>query len=362
VLAFEERRRGRDQILLVRTRNGGRSWSRPVRPTGRRRRTTDEGWPSVAINARGRVTIAWVDRSSGREAAYFARSTNGGRRFGSPRPLAPSGGVQWRPSLAAGRGQTVHAAWIDERTRHPDGGLPQAGIWYSRIDGGAAEAPRRLDGGTPAPLATKMDNAWAPSVAARGNAALVSWIDFLRYDWDVFSRLSRDQGASFGPQTDVNDTPAANEALNDTPRAAFAGRTPLVAWTDWRKRDSASLVPHQQYDTFMALPGRGNRQVDPYGAAQRSTFSPAICGLANGDALVAFQDAGSGQNDVRIVRMRGNGRRGRTRRVDDAGRRGGNAWRPQLACARGRVVAAWEDERDGPAQIYTARARIRRIR
>jgi len=154
----------------------------------------------------------------------------------------------------------------------------------------------------------------------------------------------------------VNDTPAKDEAIDDTPRTAFAGRAPLVAWTDWRKRDSASLVPHQEYDTCLASPGRTNRQVDPYRRRKLSTFSPAICGLANGDALVAFQDAGSGQSDIRIVRMRRHGRRGRTRRVDDAGRRGGNAWRPQLACARRRVVAAWEDERDGPAQIYTARA------
>jgi hypothetical protein len=365
VIAYEERRRGRDQVLLVRTRNGGRTWSRPVRPTGRPRGATDEWWPAVAVGARGRVSVAWVDRSSGRERVYHARSRSSGRRFGPPRPIdpaAPGGTAQWRPALAAGRGETVHAAWIDERTRHSDGGLPQAGLWYSRVIGGVPEPARRLDGGAPEPLATKMDNAWAPSVAARGNGVLVAWVDFRRYDWDVLSRLSRDGGRTFGPQTTVNSTPAKDEALNDTPRAAFAGRTPLVAWTDWRKRDSASLRPHQQYDTYLAAPGGPNRQVDPFGGRQRSTFWPALCGLANGDALVAFQDASTGQNDVRIVRMRRGGRRGRTRRVDDAGRRGGNAWRPQLACARDRVVAVWEDERDGPALIYAARARIRRVR
>lgn len=358
VLAFEERRKGRDQILLVRTRDGGRRWSRPMRPTGRRPGATDEWWPAVALNARGRVTVAWVDRSSGSERVYFSRSADGGRRFGPPRAIAPSGGAQWKPALAAGRGRTVHAVWIDERTRHADGGLPQAGVWYSRLP----EPARRLDGGTPAPLATKMANAWAPSVAASGNGVLVSWVGFLRYDWDVFSRLSRDGGATFGSKTDVNDTPAADEAIDDSPRAAFAGRTPLVAWTDWRKRDSASLAPHQEYDTYLGTAGARNRRVDPYGRRQLSTFSPSICGLPGGDALVAFQDAGSGQNDVRITRMRRNGKRGRTRRMDDAGRRGGNAWRPQLACARGRVLAAWEDERDGPPQIYAARARVARIR
>ena len=54
--------------------------------------------------------------------------------------------------------------------------------------------------------------------------------------------------------------------------------------------------------------------------------------------------------------------RGKARRVDDAGPRAGNAWRPRLACAGGRVLALWEDERDGPAQIYFARAKLNRLR
>ena len=107
VLAFEERRGGRDQIVLVRTRNGGRSWSRPVRPTGRPRGAADEWWPAVALGPRGRVTVAWTDDSSGRERAWFARSRNGGRTFGPPRALDPSPPAevaQWKPALAQGRG------------------------------------------------------------------------------------------------------------------------------------------------------------------------------------------------------------------------------------------------------------------
>ena len=55
---------------------------------------------------------------------------------------------------------------------------------------------------------------------------------------------------------------------------------------------------------------------------------------------------------VRAVAMRGGVKRGRARPISDAGVRGGNAWRPRLACGRGRVVAVWEDERDGPPRLY----------
>lgn len=362
LLAFEERRGGRDQVFLVRSRDGGRTWSRRMRPTGRPRGATDEWWPAVALGAGGRATVAWVDRSSGRERVWLSRSEDGGRSFGPPAPLDPAPPArvaQWRPALAQGDGDVVHAAWIDERGSHPEG-APQAALFYARIAGGEPEPGRRLDGGTAVPLASKLDNAWAPSVAARGGRVLVTWIDFLHYDWDVFARESEDGGERFGPQRELNDTPEADEALNDSPQAVLGESGPFVAWTDWRKRDSSATEPHAMYDTYLARPGGANVQVDPHGGRQASTFSPSAC--ADGaDVLVAFQDASRGQNDVRIARVADGERRGRAHRVDDAGRRGGNAWRPRLACARGAVLAAWEDERNGPAQVYAANAAATRI-
>ena len=116
------------------------------------------------------------------------------------------------------------------------------------------------------------------------------------------------------------------------------------------------------YDIYLSRAGKENVQVDPYGTRQLSTFAPDICAVGRRDALVAFQDASKGQNDIRAVFMKGGTKRGRPRRVDDAGPRAGNAWRPRLACAGGRVLALWEDERDGPAQIYFARAKLKRLR
>jgi hypothetical protein len=65
---------------------------------------------------------------------------------------------------------------------------------------------------------------------------------------------------------------------------------------------------------------------------------------------------------VRVVTMRGGTSRGRARLVSDAGARGGNAWRPRLGCSGDRVVAVWEDERDGPPRLYSAFGSARRLR
>jgi hypothetical protein len=371
------------ELRLARTRDYGRTWSRARDPIASGSGGADEWWPAVATGARGRVTIAWVERTEGSsESAFpppesarvlYAHSTNGGRRFGAAvalDPSAPEGVDQWKPSLAPGSGNVVHAVFVDERVRSMDDDLPQAGVYYSRIVRGRAGEAQRLDSGQPAANARKMDNSWAPTVSAKGSRVLVSWIDFLNYDWDVFARYSTDGGESFGEQQPVNDATeddprtSANEqqeALAASPEAVV-GRGPFVAWVDWRKRDSSATQPHQQYDIFLARPGGANRQVDPYGARQLSAFHPTVCADTRNRVLVAFQDASRGHNDVRIVRMTRGRRRGRARRVDDAGSRRINAWRPELGCWEDRAVVLWEDERDGPAQIYFAAANARRLR
>jgi hypothetical protein len=316
----------------------------------------DQRWPAVAISKRGRVTVAWSDLRTGTARVMYARLA--GRRFPKARALdasAPPGAAQWKPSLAAGSGDAVHAVWIDERERSADDDLPQAHVLYKRV--GQRAAGRKLDTGTPVADAARLDNAWAPRIAASGKRVLVTWVDFEAYDWGVLSRLSPNAGRSFVKQVRVTSDSAEQEELADSPAPALPARggKPLIAWTDWRKRDSAGKKPHQEYDTFVATPGGKNRQADPYGGKQVSTFAPSICLSGRGRATIAFQDASMGRSVVRAVTVRGSAlKRGRAHLLSDAGVRGGNAWRPQLACSGGRAMAVWEDERDGPPRLYSS--------
>src|SRR5207245_1606936 len=151
--------------------DGGRTWSRPLRPAGPAHARADQQWPAVGIGAHGRVTVAWNDDSTGVQRVYVAHSVGGGRRFRPPRPLdprPPRGTRQWRAARAEGGHGAVHAAFVDERARSEDDDLPQAGIYYARVTRGVPERARRLDAGAPAALAAKLDNAWAPRVAVRG--------------------------------------------------------------------------------------------------------------------------------------------------------------------------------------------------
>lgn len=159
----------------------------------------------------------------------------------------------------------------------------------------------RLDAGAPVALAEQLDNAWAPSLAARGDRILLSWTDFRAYKWDVYARVLRDRGATFGAETRVNDAPEADEA-----------------------------------------------QLDGDGGRQLNAFAPAVAPLPGDRLAVAWRSHRRATADVH-ARLVG----GRIVRVDDAGRRDVNSWRPAVARAgRGRVVVAWEDDRDGPTAIF----------
>lgn len=349
------------RVRLTRSIDGGATFGRArlLAPGAPR------SWmPAVAIRG-AEVRACWQDDAERRWQVRCVRSDDGGRSFGPPVTVAPGPGPQWAPAVAVTGPDRAVVAWVDERGRFTGDDLPQAALMSARLEGDTPSAPQRLDrtDGV-APSAATLDHAWAPSVAARGDDVLVSWLDFRTYDWDVAARRSPDGGASFAPEQPVNSTPAADEALEDVPRAALgAGGRPLVAFSDWIKDGRSATTPSALYDIAAAVPGERQRQVDDAGEAHVSAFAPALAALPGGGFLVAWQDHRTGPGTIRARVLAADGAaRGPGRRVDDAGSAAGGRARPAVAVSRGRAVVAWEDDRDGPGQIYVARASLSRLR
>ena len=179
----------------------------------------------------------------------------------------------------------------------------------------------RLDStADPAPLAATLDHAWAPALAARGRRLALTWTDFRDYEWNAYARSSPDGGATWGAERAVNDTPDADEALEDTPRPALLAGGPLVAFTDWAKSAASATRASPLYDVAVARPGEPRRRADGSGGRHVEAFAPALV-RAGGDAIVAWQDHRRGPADILAARVRG-GRPGAPVRVDDSGRRG----------------------------------------
>ncbi|HEY2636027.1 MAG TPA: hypothetical protein VGI54_01450, partial [Solirubrobacteraceae bacterium] len=243
------------------------------------------------------------------------------------------------------------AAWIDERVRSTDDAVPQAHVEAARLTPARAGAAKRIDTAPPVEDAAKLDDAWAPDLAARGGRVLLTWIDFHTYDWRAWSRSSSDGGRTWGPERAVTDAPAAREALDDAPRAALGPAGPLVAFTDHRA--PATIAPAAPYAAMAAVPGRANHRVD---VPSPLAVAPAVAPQGGGFA-VAWQDMAAGPGRILLTRVDRRGRpRGRRRiRVDDGGRAPWDAWRPALAARPGGgLLAAWEDERDGPGNVFFA--------
>src|SRR5204862_3800549 len=137
----------------------------------------------------------------------------------------------------------AYVAWVDERDRFAEDGLPRADVYGANVGETGPGAPVKLDTApTTSDLAAKLDNDWAPSVAAGGSRVVVAWLDFRAYKWDVLRRASTDGGATFGAPVQLNHSPEDLESLDDTPRAGLA----RVAWTDFRK--TRDPLPHPLYD------------------------------------------------------------------------------------------------------------------
>jgi BNR/Asp-box repeat protein len=98
---------------FIRSRNGGTTWSRPV-PVGARAGSIglNEWWidGSLDVDRAGTLYATWDTQRRGRDTAWLAWSTNGGKRWSSPLRVASSRSEHLTQVSAAGR-RNVYVAW-----------------------------------------------------------------------------------------------------------------------------------------------------------------------------------------------------------------------------------------------------------
>lgn len=327
--AWEER----GHVRAARSTDGGRTWQRP-RDLGPGRA------PAVALGDRGRAWLALVRRG---QVTVWA-SADRARRWGHGRRVARGRGAQSIPAIAATAGPGAYLAWIDERGRQAEGGLPRAAVFGASLRGGRIGRPRLLDTApATAADARQLDNDWAVAVGARGRDVTVAWADFRSYDWRIVGRSSRDGGRRFGAPRAISTGPADREALDDAPSVAVGRRGPLVAWTNYAKAPSLDPAPTYQ----VVLDGRVLA-----GDTKAIAVNPALALAPSGRPLVAFQDHGDGVGAIRVSS---------TGHAWTVSRSRANQWRPAIAVTGRQTLVAWEDARGPVDQVRVSRADLRRL-
>jgi BNR repeat protein len=167
-------------VVVTRSSDGGKTWAEPVRVRA-------DDWvypgcphagPSLEVDAKGDVHVAWWTGREGEAGVYYARSSDGGKSFVA-QPIAT--GDKARPAHVqlAVSGERVYLAWDDGL-----GEVPRVLLRRS-ADGGKSFSPEELvsDQGAAASypvLALYGDSvavAWSQTTAAEHRKKLASLVD-----------------------------------------------------------------------------------------------------------------------------------------------------------------------------------------
>ncbi|HVX88266.1 MAG TPA: sialidase family protein [Gemmatimonadales bacterium] len=297
-------------LRLVRSRDHGRTWTRPVtvNGTGELGDFGSHGFHALTVAPDGAVLATWLENQGGKSKVVFARSTDGGASFGATRlidqteacPCCRTGVtatgdgrlfVSWRsvfpgdvrdvvvarsddagatwnapvrprndgwvypgcphagPAMALGSDGTVHIAWWT-------GKAGDAGVWYARsTDGGRSFVPTAIAVGAssrPAHVALALTPA---------GQVVLAWDDGLGAHPVVKLRRSPDGGRTWLAAQELSDPAAAGTF----PVLALIGDSVAVAWSQ-QSTEAAEHAAHAMPDmkdpaARMPLPRVGQQEV-----------------------------------------------------------------------------------------------------
>jgi hypothetical protein len=264
-----------DALRLVRSADGGSSWSAPVTVTG----GADFGshnFHSLYVAPDGTIYISWLDGSTGKSAAYVTASTDGGKTWTHPGRVSTGEAcpccrtsivadkkgtayIAWREVLpgsirdiVVARSSDRGATWTPPVRVHADDwkfdGCPHAGpalqvdpqrrlhvAWWTGAERKAGVYyARSADGGQTfdSAVALRTANFSRPShaqLALDGDSlVVVAWEDGTAAVPQVVMRVSRDGGRTFGAAQRVS----TSERAAGFPVLALSRRGVTIAWSE----------------------------------------------------------------------------------------------------------------------------------
>lgn len=326
--------------------------------------TFSSGAHSVVVRGR-EVFAAWYDVRNGDSDAFFAKSVDGGATFGPNIRVNDDTGHsrQYKPSLGLDAAGRIYLIWRDDRRGHAD-------IFFARSEDGGKTFTKNLR--------LNDDTGWAyqgnPSIGVSPEGIVyAAWSDDRNGQGDIYFTVSRNQGKSFGRNLRLNDD--SKKAVQSHPTVGVgSGGLVVVAWEDFRNGRSEIYLARSTDEgrTFEA-----NRRVVS-GGKETIQVSPSIAVDPNGRVAVAWAqfrphsgpaeppDAARGETlwwdkvrqgdaDIQLaVSPDGGVHFGPPIQVNDDRTSRAQAFPSVAFDPRGGIDLAWEDFRNGQADIYFA--------
>ncbi|MGD9347563.1 MAG: sialidase family protein [Candidatus Aminicenantes bacterium] len=216
--------------------------------------------------------------------------------------------------------------------------------------GGWPPSDIRLDTGD----APGANDSWFPQVDTNGSRVYAVWNDYRNGLQDIYFNYSTDGGTTWQPsdiRLDTGDTPGANESTN--PKMCNNGTNVYVVWYDERNgfRDIYFNYSTDGGATWQASDIRLDTGDTP---GANSSQAPQISN--NGDNIyVVWYDGRNGGFDIYLNFSTDGGATWQASdiRLDTGDTPGTNSsFAPQLDVSGNYIYVAWEDYRNGGADIY----------
>jgi hypothetical protein len=302
--------------------------------------------PELAVAPSNDLALVyrWWRDSPRSKQVRLARSDDGGKTWSQPATAIDTAGKAFDPNVEWAGRKSLVVVWSDERR-----GAKHFDIYARRSpDGGATwEAEQLLS--RFAELAPN-DVFARPQLVGDGQGHLwAAWVGVKSGRSSIYLNRSADGGRTWTDPAPV--TGSSQSVFGHSLHRA--GDRMLLVWHDTRtERDRLYAVSSSDAGATWTPPVR----VDHLPAdAKAETASPAALLSADGEALVAWQDARNGRDDIFLARSTDGGRTwGKEDRRMDADEPGTAVSRyPRLARARdGRVALAWDDDRAGFEGVF----------
>ncbi len=297
----------------------------------------------VSMDSSGNFVVVWRDRRDGNYNIYAQCYDSSGNPMLSNFKVNDDPGTssQYSPSVSmASSGQFV-VAWQDYRNGDSD-------IYAQLYDPGQMVLPPNFRVNGDLGSASQYD----PSASMDSSGDFViAWEDHRSGNGDIYAQCYDSVGNAVGSELVVNDD--AGEASQHKPMVSSDPEgNLLVAWHDYR--NGMRNVYAQRYDAGGGVSGVNFLVNDDVGSSAQN--DPSISMNSSGEFIVAWHDYRSGNGDIYLQRYDSSGNPIETNFManDDGGTSSQSDPSVSLSPS-GSFVVAWQDARNGNADIYARR-------
>jgi hypothetical protein len=304
---------------------------------------------SCTADNRGNFVMTWADQRNGDADIYAQRYSSDGSMSGPDFRVnddIKSKG-QKVPCISIDNTGDFVVAWCNWYTGGSD-------LYVQRYssDGSALGTNFKVNENQGSVLRPHIGGPLPPSISTDGSDNFViTWTDMGNNGWiDVYAQRYSSVGSVLGTNFKVNDD---QESSGHSPSISTdSSGNFVITWQD--RRNGESGIYTQRYSRDGSALGTNFKVNDDQGSA--NIFSPSISTDGSGNFVIAWCDERNGDYDIYAQRYSRDGTAvGPNFRVNDD-QKSAYQWPPSVSTdGSGNFVIAWEDGRNGDADIYAQR-------